>query len=315
MDASQTCVQAAQFFSNGSSESLRSRFQDDLARNNSDLKKRRLNKSSNVVNAKGQSECFRVVRTSMYVSLAPCHITNPVNGVKAQHLDPLIMTYFPKARGVVLSYFNVNLQSKDSSEEGSEALLAKVTESSAFAFMWITVDLLIWHPQLGDLLQGYVYMQTASHIGLLVHDTFNASIKFRNIPQDWEFVPSQADEVGESEDASQTSSSKFKSFGYWTDASGTKVEGKVSFSVKAIYTSGKMLSIEGTLLTPESELDVQPVSNESSAPAAKHITFDDEPTPETSEAVEEKSEAIPTYEAVSGDNANSSSSEEDEESE
>ncbi|GEQ72130.1 hypothetical protein JCM33374_g5816 [Metschnikowia sp. JCM 33374] len=263
-----------------------------------DFKKRKANKSSNAVNAKGQSECFRVVRTSMYVSLAPCHIMNPVNGVKAQHLDPMIMTYFPKARGVVLSYFNINLQSKDTSDESSNVLLAKVTDSSAFSFTWITVDLLIWYPQIGDLLEGFVYMQTASHIGLLVHDTFNASIKYRNIPQDWEFVPSQADEYAESEDAPENSSSKFKSFGYWTDASGTKIEGKVSFIVKAIHTSGKMLSIEGTLLSPESELDAQPVSGETvSAPVSKHITFDDEVTSEISEVNEVKSDAVPGYEA------------------
>lgn len=264
-----------------------------------EFKRRKPNKSTNVVNDKGQSECFRVVRTSMYVSLAPCHIKNPVNGVKAQHLDPLIMTYFPKARGVVLSYFNVSLQSKDTSEDALSVLLAKVTELSAFSFMWITVDLLIWYPQIGDLLEGFVYMQTASHIGLLIHDTFNASIKFRNIPQDWEFVPSQADEYGESEANTEEGSSKFKSFGYWTDASGSKVEGKLPFSIKSIYTNGRMLSIEGTLLSPESELDAQPVSSKqwdapAPAPASKHITFDDEPVSKhisfEDEPVAEKSE-------------------------
>ncbi|OBA21726.1 hypothetical protein METBIDRAFT_41465 [Metschnikowia bicuspidata var. bicuspidata NRRL YB-4993] len=282
----------------------------------SEFKGRNPRKSTNVVNEKGQSDCFRVVRTSMYVSLAPCHIENPLNGVKAQHLDPLIMTYFPKARGVVLSYFNINLESKGTSEDALSVILAKVTDSSAFSFMWIAVDLLIWCPQIGDLLEGFVYMQTASHIGLLIHDTFNASIKFRNIPQDWEFVPVQADEYAESEASPENNSSKFKSFGYWTDASGAKIEGKVPFTVKAIHTSGRMLSIEGTLLTPESELDAQPVLREGSSSkadvtvsAGKHITFDDEETPEATEAADSKTEAVPSYEAGSGDNVDSSSSE------
>lgn len=250
----------------------------------------------------------------MYVSLAPCHVDNPINGIKAQHLDPLIMTYYSKGQGIILSYFNVSI--KDATDD--EQLIAKVTDSSAFAFMWITVDLLLWHPEVGDTLEGHVYIQTASHIGLLVHDTFNASIKYRNIPQDWEFVPSQADEYAEAEEESSSKPAKLRSFGYWLDGSGTKVEGKLQFTVKAIYTAGRMLSLEGSLVSPEAELDAQPVMEErrdssiTAAPASgKHITFgEDTPaelaTPELSTPAE-----VPGYEDTKT-SANSSSSEADE---
>lgn len=285
--------------------------------------KRRAVASTNELNAQGFSECFKVVRTSMYVSLAPCHFTNPINGIKAQHLDPLIMTYFTKANGVVLSYFNLRIVNK--STDPSQ-LLAKVSNESGFLFTWISVDLLIWQPQIGDLLEGYVYMQTASHIGLLVHDTFNASIKMRGIPQDWQFIPNQADEYAEEEDPSESKNSKFKSFGYWTDASGAKIEGKLQFTIRSVYSTGKMLSLEGTLLSPELELDAQPVSHarrSSSAmdapagkhivfddkPVAKHITFDDEPIEEVAETTEPASEAFPSYEQPDPEAPQSSSSE------
>lgn len=273
-------------------------------------------KSTNPVNLDGLLECFQVLRTDLYVSVAPCHITNPINGIKAQHLDPLIMTYFAKGQGVVLSYSNVVVSKEHHSLDTDDQpiTISKVGDSTPFSFMWITVDLLIWRPQIGDTLEGYIYMQTASHIGLLVHDTFNASIKFRNIPQDWEFVPSQADEFGESEELTDAKSSKFRSYGYWADGSGTKVEGRISFTVRAIHSTGRMLSVEGSLVSPESELDAQPVLQErrsstsvaGSPVANKHMKFDDEPTTVT-EIAEPTDDALPTYEK-NGENALSSDS-------
>lgn len=289
---------------------------DALDMEESASKRRAPAKSSNTLNADGISECFRVARTKMYVSLAPCHITNPINGIKEQHLDPLIMTYFPKAQGVVLSYSSITVnKSHESTDSNDEPItLAKVTESSPFTFMWITVDLLIWRPQIGDMLEGYIYMQTASHIGLLIHDTFNASIKMRNIPQDWQFIPSQADEFAEDEEeATDGKSSKFRSYGYWADGSETKVEGKITFTVRAIHTTGKMLSIEGTLLSPESEIDAQPVFNERRsstsgvAVAGKHKKFDEETIQEVAEIAEPTTDVIPGY-VASDDEGNGSDS-------
>lgn len=283
-------------------------------------KRRALLKSSNPVNLDGLSECFQVVRSNLYVSVAPCHITNPINGIKAQHLDPLIMTYFPKAQGVVLSYSNITVSKEHHSLDTNDQpiTISKVGDSTPFSFMWITVDLLIWRPQIGDTLEGYIYMQTASHIGLLVHDTFNASIKFRNIPQDWEFIPSQADEFEESSEAAESKSSKFRSYGYWADASGTKVEGKISFTVRAIHSTGRMLSVEGSLVSPESEIDAQPVFQERRSSTAmspvsnKHMKFDDEPV--VAEIPEPKEDVIPTYEKSDDEGNNGSSSDSDDSS-
>lgn len=207
--------------------------------------------STNPVNEDGVSECFQTFNTLLYVSLAPIHITNPINGIKAQHLDPLIMNYFPKTQGVVVSYSNVKLLDEKNDED---VTLAKVSDSSPFTFSWISVDLLVWRPQIGDTLEGYIYMQTASHIGLLIHDTFNASIKKFNIPPDWNFIPSQIDESEDNEDGE-----KFKSMGYWVDENEIKIEGRLKFTVKNIHSSGRFVSIDGTLIKPGNEEENQPV--------------------------------------------------------
>lgn len=278
------------------------------------LKKRNIAKTTNKVNDEGISECFKVIRTKFYLSLAPCHLANPINGVKSQHLEPLVMKYHPKARGVVLSYFNITLSNERDGGE-SQTSLVKVNDASPFAFLWATVDLLIWQPQQGDVLEGYIYMQTQSHIGLLVHDTFNASLKFKNLPQDWEFVPSQADEYSEEQ---SSENSKFRSYGHWVDGNGTKVEGKIKFSVKRVNTAGRMVSLEGTLVSPESELDAQPVSTErrklstsaAAASNATHMRFDDEPdAPEVTEIPEAAAEDVPTYEKSDDEDASDDSSE------
>ncbi|KAM3125366.1 hypothetical protein CJJ07_001515 [Candidozyma auris] len=276
-------------------------------------KKRALAKTTNSVNEDGISECFKVVRTKLYVSLAPCHMGNAINGVKAQHLEPLVMKYNPQAKGVVLSYFNITLsQDRESSVKDGQAKLAKVNDSTPFTFLWATVDLLIWQPQPGDVLEGYIYMQTQSHIGLLVHDTFNASLKSKSIPQNWEFVPSQADEYGEEQ--GDSGNSKFRSYGYWTDENGTKIEGKIKFTVKTIHTSGKMVSLEGTLVSPESELDAQPVerrkssTSAASAPAT-HVRFDEDSIepPQVTEIPEAAADEVPTYDKDEEDDDDSSS--------
>ena len=151
----------------------------------------------NPVDDKGLSQCFHKVSTTIYVSLAPVYTQNPTAGIKSQHLDPLLMTYFPSVDGVVLSYSNLRLLGKDEdlSVQAGETVMAKVMYDSPFAYLWIAVDFLVWRPQAGDKVEGWVNLQSPSHIGLLIHDTFNASIKRDAIPSDWYFEPLQADEV------------------------------------------------------------------------------------------------------------------------
>ncbi|CUM65963.1 uncharacterized protein PRCAT00003617001 [Priceomyces carsonii] len=236
-----------------------------------------LSKSVNPVNDEGVAQCFYMVTSSMYISLAPCYTQHPINGIKSQHLDPMIMTYFSKAKGVVLSYSNIKISGRNKSidSEGNPLTIARIEGSSPFTFFWISVDFLIWRPQVGDCLEGYVYMQTASHIGLLIHDTFNATIKKYNIPNTWRFLPSQQDEY------SEDSTSNFKSFGHWVTENDLRIEGKLKFNVKALHTTGRVISVEGTLISPGFELESQPIFRErrtssTSQAVNSHMKFNEE---------------------------------------
>lgn len=252
-------------------------------------KRRATVQSTNPKDGNGLSECFKTVSTSLYVSLAPVHLQDPINGIKQQHLDPLIMTYFVKAKGIVVAYSNIKFLENNYNNEDSAYSLAKIEGSSPFTFLWISVDFLCWCPEVGDVLEGDIYMQTPSHIGLLICDTFNASIKKYNIPNTWAFVPNQIDEV---------SSDDKKTFGHWVDESETKVEGKLQFTIKAIHTTGRIVSVEGTLITPGEERNAQPVYKErlETKSTGKHMKFADDEVITTAEIAEpEENDELPAY--------------------
>lgn len=272
-------------------------------------------KTSNPLDSEGISECFHRISTSLYVSLAPVYALNPVAGIKAQHLDPLLMSYFAPVGGVVLGHLNLRLSGQDEAtgaekEKNSQPVFAKVMYDSPFAFLWISVDFLVWKPQPKDVLEGWVNLQSPSHIALLIHDTFNATIKRDAIPTDWEFIPNQADEE-EEEDLALASSvdravaemekenneaaknerkSLFrdpKSLGHWIDGQGKKIEGKIRFSVKSFHVSSRFVSVQGSLLAP----DAVPEDLTKQSTSKQHKRFNDNETYDSAESGEEVFEA------------------------
>lgn len=233
----------------------------------------------------GLSKCFHRIRAKMYLSLAPCHLEHPIEGLRQQHLDPLIMTFNRKVDGIIISYDNIKLskeQIKKNDEDDDSVefnYVAKVSDENPFSFLWAYVDFVVWKPRIGDLLEGYSIMQSQSHIGLLIHDVFNASIKKFYIPEDWYFVPNQADEESnENEDSgnNESSKNKFKKLGYWCDENGVAIGGKIKFTVRAIHVNGKGLAVEGTLLTPGMERDSKPVvmAEQIKENIKNHVKFD-----------------------------------------
>lgn len=226
------------------------------------------------------SQCFHRVRARLYLSLAPCHLENPLQGLRQQHLDTLVMTYNPTLQGVIISYDNLRLAKENQT-------VAKIANENPFTFLWVIVDFVVWKPQINDTLKGNIIMQSQSHIALLVHDVFNASIKKHYIPQDWSFVPNQAD-----------TEESFKKLGYWCDAEGVAISGPLDFTVRAVHVNGKGIAIEGALLSPEDEYDALPIVMQTTK---QHVVFgdDDVEAAETNnggDAMEVDDENLPTIE-------------------
>ena len=230
----------------------------------------------------GVSKCIVQVPVSLYVSIAPTYLGEPKHGIKKQHLNSMIMKYTADVGGVVLGY--ENLEIKDASpysDNNDDSKLVKITPDTPFGFTWCSVDLYVWQPQIGDIIEGWIFIQSPSHIGLLVHDAFNASIKKTSIPQGWTFVHNE--DADNNSDSSASNPNHTRSLGHWVDEDGQSLDGKLKFSVRNVYTTGKVVSLEGSLLddkigqarSPAESLPV--VSN-------KKIIFDDEVSTENRES-------------------------------
>lgn len=226
-------------------------------------KKRKVHESAvNPKNSEGISQCFQKVSTSLYLSLAPIYVSEPYKGICIQHLDPLLMTFFEATGGVVVAHFNLRLhgdyERNGSSSSSRSHIIAKIQYDSPFAFTWVSVDFLVWKPARGDVIEGWISLQSPSHIGLLVHDIFNATIKRDSIPKDWKFIPNEEDEVAvsitpETPETPAAGTGTFrdcdpKSLGYWVDGKGKRIDGKLQFTVKSFNVSGRLVSVQGSLL-------------------------------------------------------------------
>lgn len=308
-------------------------------------------RQANKVGSDGLSQCFHRVRAAMYVSIAPCFVNDPLSAIRQQHLDPMLMSYCPALRGVVISYFRLKIMDQSQMEDelsGGMIALGRVGNDTPFSFLWCTVDFLLWSPKIGDVVEGWCYMQSQSHIGLLIHDAFNATIKKFNIPAEWQFVPNEEDEyhdadavedgdlaesknVGTTTEGTDTTQKIVSdpsgkqdrhggrfghSLGHWIDENGIPIQGKLQFRIRAMHLAGRAISIEGTLVSPQDERDTQPVTlkDSKSTSGKKHMRFDDEPAAASKDTDLNKAEKSDAEESSSDESSvedNSSSDEED----
>ncbi|MCJ1291638.1 hypothetical protein MMC34_003183 [Xylographa carneopallida] len=220
---------------------------------------------------------------SLYLPLSPICQAYPLEGLCAEHLSPLILTYYPPFKGVVLAYNNVQLseqpQKLDRSAPNS-AVLAKSIDEYAVSFVWLTADFLVFKPQRGEWIEGWVNLQSESHLGIVCWNLFNASIERKGLPNTWRWVAvgsklkskvklkhSRGDSPAEEEDEEAdvvlpSSQAVHEDDGHFEDAEGKRIEGPIRFRIKDVETSSStekeksFLSIEGTLLTATEEEEI-----------------------------------------------------------
>ncbi|OBT47172.1 hypothetical protein VE00_03399 [Pseudogymnoascus sp. WSF 3629] len=190
---------------------------------------------------------FHVQTSSLYLPLAPISQRTPVEGICAEHLSPLILTYYPPFHGVVLSYSNPRL-AEAPFQDGGDKVMMKSNDEYAVSWTWVTAEFMLFKPTRGGWLEGYVNLQNEGHLGIVCWNLFNASIERQRLPKEWKWVGAEDLEgEGYAEDG----------VGYYVDAAGVKIEGIVKFRVKDIESSHDrergFLSIEGTMLEDKEE--------------------------------------------------------------
>lgn len=205
--------------------------------------------------------------TSFYLPLAPISHAQPIQGLCAEHISPLLLTYYPPLRGVILSYANARLSesphSVPSAAEAPDAppvVLARSIDEYATTFVWLTADFTVLRPTKGCWVEGHVNLQNESYLGLVCWNFFNAGIERRRLPKDWQWVGQTSE--GTAANGADTRQGQEESSGYFVDGSGEKVEGLVRFRVRDFESAAStdrergFLSIEGTLLTEQEDAEM-----------------------------------------------------------
>lgn len=216
---------------------------------------------------------FHQQTSSFYLPLPPISQKHALQGICAEHISPLILTYYPPFHGVIISYSSARL-SNDPQTEVSNPAYARAIDEYAASFIWLTADFVVFKPGRGSVIEGHVNLQSESTIGLLCLNFFNASIERRRIPKEWEWIPGgmkatgkrkskklARDTISDSDGVAQQDLEDAE--GYFQDQAGKKVEGLLRFRVKKVDTSKStdretgFVSIEGTMLSEDDERQLQ----------------------------------------------------------
>lgn len=196
------------------------------------------------------SELLYTERISQFVSLPPAALATPLPALCASVFSPLLLSYFPPARGIVLAYEDVTLSSSPQSTDGSsEPVMLRHIDEYSSPFLWATATFLIWRPAHNKYITGRVTHQSKTHITLSYLNIFPISILATHLPPTWTFKQTEAgsnrnhmtDEGGVwvSEDGEVTGDLRVRLLDF--DA---RTDGK---------SKGKGLRLEGSLLSEEED--------------------------------------------------------------
>lgn len=234
---------------------------------------------------------FYVKQASFYLPVAPIGQQHPTQSLCAEHLSPLLMTYYPPFHAYILSYHDAKCCPGPEEPPGTDAsgfVYGKSVDEYAASFTWLSAEFVLFKPQKGDVLQGYINLQNSCSLGILCWNFFNAYLVKPCLPEGWTWSPggldvskvskrrrkaSSADESEDGdEDAVQDESNHTsqdadeEGHGHFRDESGKKVKGLLNFAVRHVETSrtadleNGFISIEGTMVadTPDGqETDVR----------------------------------------------------------
>ncbi|KAJ4154812.1 hypothetical protein LMH87_000088 [Akanthomyces muscarius] len=208
---------------------------------------------------------------SLYEPIYPIGWAQPVTNCEFHYLRHLQNKYVPSLRGVLMNYKNVALGDEPSrvgaASSDEEVTTLKSQREYGVGFGWITADVDLFMPSRGAWMEGSVNLQTEGHIGVVCFGKFNASIEARRLPPSWKWVSNEDPEAeGMEETASIVAPDEhgvvhqIHSTGFWVDANGDKVKGKIRFRIRNfdVGVSGETtyLSLEGTMLDKASEKEL-----------------------------------------------------------
>ena len=180
-----------------------------------------------------QHSPFMKQTTSFYLALSPCTQHFPLEGLCAEHISPLLLTYFPPLKGILLSYEHPRISEQPSgdvqvnSSDDNTAILSQSINEYGVTFIWLTAEFTIFRPRKGTFLEGVVNVQNESMLGLVCYNYFNAMIERDKLPKDWKWV----DNGDEGAQVQKKRRRALQGAGHFEDGEGEEIEGKIVFKV------------------------------------------------------------------------------------
>ncbi|KAF2856426.1 hypothetical protein T440DRAFT_439486 [Plenodomus tracheiphilus IPT5] len=204
-------------------------------------------------------------RIAQYVSLSPACLATPLPAVCASIFSPLLLSYFPPARGIVLAYTDVELHDSPDTEDedddskknkGQELLLRHIDEYSS-PFLWASATFLVFRPKRNTSLTGTLTHQSRTHISLSYLNTFPVSVLAAHLPSTWSWHAETANRMKKGWDGRISDEG-----GWWVIEGEGMVKNGRGLEVRIRDFEGRMdgkgrgkgfLRIEGSLLSVEEE--------------------------------------------------------------
>jgi DNA-directed RNA polymerase I subunit RPA43 len=143
---------------------------------------------------------YVLTTATLYLPLSPISIspTHALASLLAEHLSPLLLTYYPPLQGVVLAYSNASISSEppsasspssDPQDNPQPLTLAKTADEYGVLYVYLTATFLVFRPQRGQILEGWVNVQSEGFLGAVVLNLFSVGIERKRLPSNWKWVP------------------------------------------------------------------------------------------------------------------------------
>ena len=122
-----------------------------------------------------EKSAFQCKTASIMLSLAPSALSNTAKAMHAS-MQSMVMKYSDGLGGVLLSFDNVKV---DKNKNGGS--YGKILNEMPHMHFYVTCDVLVFNPSIGKSLSGVVNETFPSHVGVLVHELFNAMISAESL--------------------------------------------------------------------------------------------------------------------------------------
>ncbi|KAL4784523.1 hypothetical protein BJX76DRAFT_219113 [Aspergillus varians] len=179
-------------------------------------KKKDKSKSDTTATASIPESPYSLTTATLYLPLSPISIspTHALASLLAEHLSPLILTYYPPLQGIVLAYSNASISSEPPSSSPTASTspipqpltLAATAGEYGVMYVYLTATFLVFRPQCGQTLEGWVNVQSEGFLGAVVLNLFSVGIERKRLPQTWKWIPPGEEDYSGNESAATPAS-------------------------------------------------------------------------------------------------------------